>query len=593
MKRSAAFLTVSILCASSVCMAKERIQLLVIGNNQPSVADSPGGDSGLPALRFADDDAAAFYDLASSLSDTAHLLTVFDSETARRYPGLTGTARPPTVAELRAAVAAIGKRVEATRSQDQRSVVYVFFSGHGAVVEGQGPTLALLDGGISHAFLYEEILSKLPADTVHLFIDACHAEAVVRPRDVQAKTVSVAPTDASAFLAHSTLSRFPHVGAVVAASSDAQAHEWDALGHGVFTYELVSALRGAADVNRDGRIEYSEIYAFLGAANRAVDDPRGRLTVVARPPAVNRHVAVMDLSWFPAGTTARLRGVPARAGLVQVEDGNGRRLVSLHGEPQFVADLLLPAGLTYVRAGRKEAQFNARPGDSVNFDSLSFRDAQARPRGSLESAVRRGLFAGEFGRGYYAGFIDQAPDFVPVSFVVEPEPERLRADPPSSTVTASRERPSGPNRLVMVGLGASTAVAREFEFSEALRAVLIPEEMRGPTVSVEVARAAQPDLAEWRAAALLGWLRSGRAGSVRGWAGASAGIGMIAQTATDSSARWSATLEGGPNVGASLEVSRAFGLWTEAHLRGMTYRKDGHAAFGLAPSVFLGAWLGF
>ena len=32
-------------------------------------------------------------------------------------------------------------------------------------------------------------------------------------------------------------------------------------------------------------------------------------------------------------------------------------------------------------------------------------------------------------------------------------------------------------------------------------------------------------------------------------------------------------------MGASLEVSRAFGLWTEAHLRGMTYRKDGHAAF--------------
>jgi len=53
-----------------------------------------------------------------------------------------------------------------------------------------------------------------------------------------------------------------------------------------------------------------------------------------------------------------------------------------------------------------------------------------------------------------------------------------------------------------------------------------------------------------------------------------------------------AMLEAGPSVGALLVVSRGFGFWTEAQLHGMTYRKDDQMAVALAPSVFLGAWLG-
>ena len=205
--------------------------------------------------------------------------------------------------------------------------------------------------------------------------------------------------------------------------------------------------------------------------------------------------------------------------------------------------------------------------------------------------MRRGLFAGEFGRGYYSGFIDQAPDFVPVSFVGNGV-EQLRAERQSREVAESREHQVPPARLVMVGLGASSAVAHEFEFSQALRAAMMPGGMRGPTLSVDVARAVEPGIAEWRAAALFGWLRSAGVGSARGWVAAAAGAGMIAQAADGRSARWSAMLEAGPSVGALLVVSRGFGFWTEAQLHGMTYRKDDQMAVALAPSVFLGAWLG-
>ena len=37
---------------------------------------------------------------------------------------------------------------------------------------------------------------------------------------------------------------------------------------------------------RDGKIEYSELSAFLSAANREVTDPRARLAVVVHPPAM-------------------------------------------------------------------------------------------------------------------------------------------------------------------------------------------------------------------------------------------------------------------------------------------------------------------
>ncbi len=255
---SGASLAVGIVIASSgLARATTKVELLAIGNNQPPLV--AGADPSLPRLRFADDDAAAFFDLIAGTADAAHLLTVMDGDTQLLYPALAEKSRPPTVAELRAAVADLGQRIEENRRRGDRTVVYLFFSGHGMLRDGGDAALALLDGGITQQVLYDEILDKLPADYVHLFVDACHAEAIVRPRDLEAHAVPVSRPEASAFLMRSTLARFPHVGAIVAAASDAQAHEWDLLQQGVFTHELLSALRGAADVNHDGRIEYSEI----------------------------------------------------------------------------------------------------------------------------------------------------------------------------------------------------------------------------------------------------------------------------------------------------------------------------------------------
>src|SRR4051794_30549389 len=220
-----AVISLGVVASASLCRAETMIQVLAIGNNQGSPdAKSGTADSASTRLQFADDDAAAFYELLRTHADEAHLLTVMDRDTEALYPDLAAQARPPSLGELRRAVDSLATHMEQRRREGHINVLFLYFSGHGEVVSGKSPALALLDGGISQQLLYEEILQRLPADYVHLLVDACHAEAIVRPRDLESEPVAVSPAEAQKFLVHSTLARFPHVGAIVAAASDSKAH---------------------------------------------------------------------------------------------------------------------------------------------------------------------------------------------------------------------------------------------------------------------------------------------------------------------------------------------------------------------------------
>jgi hypothetical protein len=577
---------VAITGASTSVRAATRVELLVIGNNRPFAADV--SDSQLPVLRYADDDAAAFYDLLAGDADQARLLTVMDRETEATYGGLSGIARAPTVAEVRRAVSELAQRMDDNRRRGDQNVLYIFFSGHGIVRDGVGPSLALLDGGITQAILYDEILAKLPADYVHLFVDACHAEAVVRPRDVDAQHAKVTPEQARTFLTRSTLARFPHVGAIVAAASDAQAHEWDVLRQGLFTHELLSALRGGADVNRDGRIEYSEIYAFMAAANRSVAGGPARMTVIARPPELDRHVAVLELAHLRKSTTARITAVPASAGLVQLEDDVGRRIASVRGELGFVADLVVPAGeVVYVRAGGREARIEFGPGSETRFDALEFHEIGARARGAIEDAVRRGLFASGFGQGYYLGFIDQAPDFAPVTFAAETTAVVPADGAPA--LEARRSADARSDRSVGASLGATRMLDRAFAAGGGARIETLAHGADGVVASLDLAGARAAGISEWRAIASGGWSWSRSIGAARGWAAAMVGLGITEQAANGEANRWSALASAGPTAGLMVELTRRLQVGTELSLAGMLFRRDDAVTLTLVPSLFLGA----
>lgn len=82
---------------------------------------------------------------------------------------------------------------------------------------------------------------------------------------------------------------------------------------GVFTHELLSALSGAADVNADRRVEYSEVQAFIASANRAIHDPRAVPRIVAFPPAIDHHRAIVALADFGSSTilAGKIRSAPS------------------------------------------------------------------------------------------------------------------------------------------------------------------------------------------------------------------------------------------------------------------------------------------
>jgi hypothetical protein len=560
--------------------AATRIHALIIGNNAPFHAV---GEAAPAPLHYADDDAAAFAELLGELATSTELLTVMDRDTQELYPGLAARARAPTRDAVRSAVTRLAQRLREQHDAGHRTVLFFYFSGHGSVDFEGHPALALSDGGLDQAFLYEGILAQLPADEVHVLIDACHAEAIVRPRDVEAEAVQVSPAQASAFLVDQTLARFPHVGAIVAATTDKKAHEWDALGHGIFTHELLSALRGAADVNRDRRLEYSEVYAFMTAANREVSDRRARLAVIARPPDVNRRATLLALSDFPAERSAWLVGIPGHHGIVEIGDTRGRRLATLHADREFRADVLLPAGaVVFVSDERGEARVKLEGGRSVPFDSLRLAPSGVRARGALVESVRRGLFAAEYGRRYYEGVVDQTEGFLPVDFSgVDAAPEREAEVP--GTVRS--------DYALVLGGGVSTGVASAVTLTHGFNAGL--RSVAGPGAALSLAWLGDEEgpLREWHLHLNAGFTWSLGHGKVRGQLGALAGGGLLNQAVSGAPALRTGFVELTPLLGLTAELGARFGLWSELELTAAFYRRDARSAFSFLPAAWLGGSL--
>jgi hypothetical protein len=403
---------------SAYAAGQERYFALIVGyNGKPPGAAEPL----MQPLRYADDDALAFYQLQKETGADAILLTIPDPDTRRRYPIAAEVARSPTRSELDRAIDTLNTRMEATARAGDSPTLIFFYSGHGARTQPDGggeAALTLHDGVLSQTALHEQVLGKVRAGIVHLVIDACHAEAVVRSRDVDAQTVEIPAAEMAMLLSQGTSARYPHVGLVIASRSNAPSHEWDLYQSGVFSHEVISGLRGGADVNGDGRVEYSELGAFLTAANREVVDPRARIRSVVQPPAVRARAALIRIG--PGAQAGWLVAIPSSAGQFYVEDARGNRIVDGRAELGFAMAVAVPAGeQLFVRNNDREAEVFLRAGERLSFDRLAFRTRPMRSRGSMERSLQTGLFVMPFGPSYYSGYTDQQ-DLVSVKDLPQP-----------------------------------------------------------------------------------------------------------------------------------------------------------------------------
>jgi hypothetical protein len=395
--------------------AERAVYAIAIGNNQPAASDGA-----LRLLRYADDDAVRFHELFSRFARRSELLTVLDTATQTRYPKLAEQARLPSLAQLRAVLQSYRAELTNDIQRGAKPVLYVTFSGHGTTSNSGEYALTFLDGGLTQRVLYDEILSQFEDVQVHLMIDACHAAGVVGvkgpfDREVEAATAQLDDAQRDGILKQRTLARFPNVGAVVAASSTEESHEWSRIESGVFTHEVLSGLYGAADVNGDYRIEYSELSAFVSAANRGLPAGAAKPNVISIAPAANQRVALLDL--LELRHTILLAGIPRGLGHFFVETSNGQRILDAHFEQGQHILLALPDSYAslFLRDANREVKLPRLA--QVNIEQLTFSPLSTQGRGSVDGALREGLFSNAFGSDYYRGFVDNqslvAVDFGP------------------------------------------------------------------------------------------------------------------------------------------------------------------------------------
>lgn len=416
-----AMLAAALLCAvTATAEAAPRRFALVVGNNHPL----PG--HGYEPLEYADDDALRFAAFMESLNAQVWLLVGPDRETAARHKGLAERAGVPRRDRLLDAVASLDQALREAEGEPRE--VYLYFSGHGSVTSSKA-YLHLLDAPFTRTDLHASVLERLSAERVHVIIDSCHSYFLVNDRGerVPAQDDRV------------DLSRYPRAGFLLSTSAKKEVQEWSGYEAGVFSYQLLGAMRGAADVNLDGKVTYAEAHAYLVAANLEVQNPAARVQPFLRRPSVGETVLV-DLGDLPV---ARQLEVPeALEGHFYVVSGRGERVLDANkpaGLPMALAmppgeDLLLWSGRDAfgVQRGRGRGRFTR--------SSTVGGTMEVSPRGSVADELRRRLFARPLTPEFVAG-LDAAVGF--------------GAQPPSQLVTTPGTGP----RPVSIGLWSAGGAA--------------------------------------------------------------------------------------------------------------------------------------
>ena len=189
-------------------------------------------DESLAPLRFADDDAARYFELLEPGAAQAHLLTTFDSETQSQFPELVDRALPPTRENLQNSLQELAERIDDSHRAGNDTVLYVVFSGHGGIGDNGEGFLSLLDGPWTQDDMVEFVIAPELADFTHLVIDACNAFYMVQDRGWQDDAmISDEVSDAvdEYLMGVDVLDRYPTVGVMLSTAGAAEVFEWGPL----------------------------------------------------------------------------------------------------------------------------------------------------------------------------------------------------------------------------------------------------------------------------------------------------------------------------------------------------------------------------
>lgn len=208
-----------------------------------------------------------------------------------------------------------------------RTEIVFYYSGH-------SDETGLLLGG--ERVTYKEIrawVEETGADVRIAVLDSCASGALTRGKGGVHRPPFLVDTS-SAARGHAYLT---------ASSENEAAQESDRLGAAYFTHYLVSGLRGAADVSRDGRVTLSEAYQYAFTETLArTETSRGGPQHASYDFQLSGKgdLVVTDLRM----TSASLLLPPEMSGRLFVRNGRGQLVAEVHKQPAQPVELGLPPG---------------------------------------------------------------------------------------------------------------------------------------------------------------------------------------------------------------------------------------------------------
>ena len=154
----------------------------------------------------------------------------------------------PTDDAVRDAFARLRTTVRNRAAEGERSLLFVYYSGHADAVAMH------LDGAQLRWSEMTAQAKSVGADTRLIVVDACRSGSVTKVKGVRAEPLFAVPNNEP---------DVPQGYAVLtSASANEDAQESVALGGSFFTHYFVSALRGAGDTNGDGRVTLLEAFQY-------------------------------------------------------------------------------------------------------------------------------------------------------------------------------------------------------------------------------------------------------------------------------------------------------------------------------------------
>jgi hypothetical protein len=420
--RLALIAVISALPRVCLCAPKESVGYALVVTNNRSL------DTSRPDLHYADDDGIQYAKLFTELvgRERVILLTEPDAGTMQLYPEWGATAIPPTRNQLDSAVARLERAVTADKRSGRHVEVYVVFAGHGDIYAGQG-FFALEDSRFTADDLEENLIARLQADRIHLIIDSCNSYFMLNPRGAGVRRWSAPDT-----VTHGLLEKYPKVGALISTSAEAVTYEWSELQSGIFSYEVRSALRGAADADGIAGVSYAEVAAFVHVASASIANELYRPKLFMHGPGGDSRAIIMPRN-KAADREISIKSSGRRR--LTIRDEMGVRVLDVHKEEGTALRLNLPNGdgtLDIYETIQTTGQ--ARPAVTVrhaaahegptDLDAIGYEPSLTASRG--EAPVFRDMFAKPFGRAALKTYGDESARTVEPAFgVSERDIERL------------------------------------------------------------------------------------------------------------------------------------------------------------------------